>query len=244
MIGKSLEESKKFLQERDLRTLEYRAQRFKELSVIETSFSTQKEWDYTSEADSSYIEGNYRSTIFCCACAVDQIFRYEYLKIPGNRNEKLRKLSFGQIIDNCQKIRIPRLVLHIEKAGLLNNIRNNVATHPLFLDIPAESDPERKIAKELLLNDVRTLLVLVGRIDPNLKSEIESNKLIDKVEGKTYILLDLINQKSEVPNSLHGFWGLIEKQILAFLALQSWKILKEISEALYPVKNYSPPSLS
>ncbi len=238
MNTRSLEECKKILQKGDNDTLERRAERLKELRQIQTNgrlFSSQREWDYAGEASANYINGNYRSAIFCCACAVDQIFRYEYLKMPGNRYEDLERCTFGQTIHKCKDKSIIPLLPFMEKAELLNKMRNEVATHPIFLDLPADSDPERRLRNELPLKDIKKLLDLVERIDPDLRNEIESTKLVSEVEGKSYVFGEVINQQSEMPFNLDGFWGLIEKDILKFLAAQAWGIMKAIAEGLYGV---------
>jgi len=238
MNTKSLEECKKILEKGDTNTLERRAQRLQELAQIQTNgriFSSQREWDYSGEASNNYIDGNYRSAIFCCACAIDQIFRYEYLKVSGNRYEDLERCTFGQTIRKCENEGVESLLSYMEKAKLMNKMRNEVATHPLFIDLPAESDLERRLRNELLLKDIGKLLDLVGRIDAKLRDEIESTELISEVEGRSYIFGEVINQQSEMPFNLDGFWGLIEKDILKFLASQAWSIMKEISEGLYGV---------
>lgn len=240
MSKKTLEECAKQLQKSDKDTLERRAQRLKELEQIHTDarlFHSQKEWDYAGEASDSYINGNFRSVIFCCACAVDQIFRYEYLKTPGSRYEDLKKCTFGQTIRKCKDTNIPRLAPFIAVAELLNCIRNEVSAHPLFVDFPVEADPEREVRNTLLREDIKMLLSLVGSVNPKVKNEIEGTKLIDQVGGEAYVLGDVVNQRSEMPSSLDGFWGLIERDILKLLAKGAWHILKIVAEGLYGIKS-------
>jgi len=238
MSRKTLEECKKQLQKSDRDTLERRVQRLKELEQIHTDarlFHSQKEWDYAGEASDSYINGNFRSVIFCCACAIDQIFRYEYLKTPTNRYEDLEKCTFGQTIHKCKGKNISRLAQFIAAAELLNRMRNEVSVHSLFIDFPAESDPERQVRSKLLREDIKKLLNLVESVSPELKKEIEATKLIGEVDGETYILGEAVNQRSEMPSSLDGFWGLIERDILKLLARKAWHILKIVAEGLYGV---------
>lgn len=240
MNTRSLEECKRILHKSDADTLERRAKRLQELKQIQTDvrlFSSQREWDYASEAAENYINASYRSAIFCCACAVDQIFRYEYVKVPGNKYEDLeKKLTFGHVIRKCKEKNVVSLNPFVEQASLLNDIRNDVATHPLFIDIPVESDRETQMRNQLLCRDITKLLDLVERLDPNLRHRIESTKLISEMEGKSYILGEVISQQTDMPTALDGFWGLIQDQILRFLASQSRNIMKTISEGLYGIK--------
>lgn len=236
MNKRTLEECKEQLQKGDENTLERRAARLQELDVIQTDgrlFSSQKEWDYAGEASDSYINGNYRSAIFCCACAVDQIFRYEYLKLPENNYRDIQRCTFGKIIHRCKERRIPSLLPLLDKAELLNKMRNEISAHPLFIDLPADSDPERRTKDILSIEDIKKLLKLVESINPGLKTEIEATELVNHVENKSYVLGKVIKQSSEMPFNLDGFWGLIEKDILKYLSKQAWNILKFIAEGLY-----------
>ena len=240
MNTKSLEECKQVLLKGDSDTLERRAIRLQELEQIQTDgrlFSSQREWDYASEASDSYINGNYRSAVFCCACAIDQIFRYEYVKVPGNKYEDVESGPFGRVISKCKKENVKSLIPFMEQAELLRDMRNEVAAHPLFIDLPTETDPERHARNALLLKDIKKLLDLVGRIDTELRKKIESTELINEVEGEKCVFGKVIDKEDEILFNLDGFWGLIELDILKFLASQAWGIMKEIAEGLYGVSS-------
>lgn len=226
------EECKKTLEKLDASTLERRIEKYRELEVIQSRSSFQKEWDYSGEASATYIAGNYRSTIFCCACAVDQIFRYEYMRDPESRYGQIERLTFGQIIKRSKNKEVKHLLPFIDQALLLNDIRNTVATHPLLTEIPTESDLDRRLRDSLLLRDIMRLLELVGRIAPDLRLEIESAQLKSEAENKTYIFGEVVRRRCDMPFNLDGFWSLIENDILKFLAHQSWRIMKMVSESL------------
>lgn len=238
MVTRSYAECKQTLETWDTNTLQRRIERCQELEVIQTGGREspgQKEWDYTSEASSNYIAGNYRSAIFCCACSVDQIFRYEYMRLPESEYARIERLTFGQIIGKCKERHAERLLPFISQALLLNDIRNGVATHPLFVDVPMKSDADRRLRKRLLLQDINGLLNLVGCINEDLQREIESTPLVNHIENRTYIFGEVVGGHADGPYNLDGFWGLIQDQILRFLANQAWHIVKVISEGLYPI---------
>lgn len=166
MSGKTLEQCKKQLEKSDRETLERRAERLNELAEIETNgrlFWSQMEWDYSGEAAQSYVVGNYRSAIFCCAGAVDQVFRYECLKMPGNRYEDLGT-TFGQNIKKCRQKGIPSLVPLINKAQLLNRMRNEIAAHPLFIDVPTQSYEKTRVMSNMGILNLSSV--------PNLENSI------------------------------------------------------------------------
>ena len=107
-----------------------------------------------------------------------------------------------------------------------------MATHPLFIEVPAESDLDRQFRDSLLLRDIIRLLELVGRIDSDLRLKIESTELRSGIENKTYILGEVLRRQCDMPFNLDGFWGLIEDEVLKFLANQAWHITKNVSENL------------
>ncbi len=235
---KRYEECKQLLEKMDTNTLERRTERYHELEGIQTDgrlFSVQKEWDYSSEASDNYIAGSYRSSIFCCACAVDQVFKYEYMKHPESNYKIIKHKTFGRVIKECKERNIQSLLPYLKQAFLLNDIRNSVATHPLFIDIPIVSDPEKQLRDRLLIEDIANLMELVGRLDSELRCEIESTELTSDAEGRTYIFGEVISHQSDIPFNLNGFWALIEDRILRFLANQCLYIMKTISEGLYGI---------
>ena len=226
----------KRIQESDQRTLERRAQRLQELAQIQTDgrlFASRREWDYAGEASESYINGNYRSTVFCCACAVDQILKYEYLKVPGHRYEDIEKCTFGQMIRKCRHV--TSLLPFLKETEMLNKLRNDIAAHPIFIDLPISSNPDKEIRNQLVLKGINTLVDLVGLLNQEFRNQIEATKLVSEVEGKTYNFGKVIRGLEEMPFNLDGFWGLLEQDVLRFLANRSWAILKEIAEGLYGV---------
>ena len=234
----STDEFVKRLQESDQRTLERRAQRLQELAQIQTDgrlFASQREWDYAGEASESYINGNYRSTVFCCACAVDQILRYEFLKVPGNKYEDIEKCTFGQMIGKCR--RVTSLLPFLKEAETLNKLRNDIAAHPIFIDLPTSSNADKEIRNQLVLKDINRLVDLVCLFNEEIRDQIEATKLVSEVEGKTYNFGKVIHGLEEVPFNIDGFWGLLEQDVLRFLANKSWAILKEIAEGLYGVSD-------
>jgi hypothetical protein len=241
MSARNLDECKRILEQIDRDTIDRRAERCHELEVAILSaqkFSSQREWDYAREASASYINGNYRSAILCCACSVDQVFRYEYLRVPGNKYKDLwqsnRQLTFGQLIRKCKERKVTRLTPFLEKAELLNRIRNDVAAHPVFTDVPCASDTERELQDELMRRDITALLNLVGELDSERKRDIEDTELINNVEGWQCTFGKAICQESGLPTaSLMLFWALIQEDILRFLANRAWHIKREILEGLY-----------
>jgi hypothetical protein len=236
----SIAEYRNRLQELDKRTLERRAERLRELASIQTDgklFSSWREWDYAGEASDSYINGNYRSTIFCCACALEQVFKYEYLKAPQHEYKDIKSCTFGTVIKKCENKKIASLIPYLEKAQLLCDMRNTIAAHPLFVDIPINLSTNQDFKNTIVIKDIRSLLNLIGKLDKKFKKGIERAELVNSADNMIYHLGNIIRGQEEIPYNLRGFWSLMEKDILRFMALRSWHILKEITERLYGVTN-------
>ena len=85
MCPLSLEEREKIIKDIDSRSFQKRVERLGELHQIKIErnvgvFGSQRVWEYGNEATHNYLNGSYRSTIFCCACIVDHIFSREVTK--------------------------------------------------------------------------------------------------------------------------------------------------------------------
>ena len=238
-MSKDLEDAKVFLLKRDKKTLEERAERLFELRSAPQmfkDFSSQRVWDYSEEASNAYIYGNYRGAIFCCTAEVDQIFRYEYVK-AGKEYKDLERLTFGGIITKCEKGKVKSVIPFVEKARLLNNIRNTVAAHPAFIDVPYHPYTEEGFRERslLLVEDMKVLLNQIGKIDPEQREEIENEEIIDNVKGQKYPLGDVVYKNLQIQaDSLKFLHSSIEETALKFLANSSWQIAKAIIEGLYP----------
>ena len=136
MKERTFEDAIRTITELDERTAKERASRSQELGVMFSNAverpTSQRMSDYSAEAIMSYVNGCFRSCIFCCSAAVDQIFRHEIIhesKNPKEEMDKLRGKPFGTII-HCAK-NVERLQCFLGDARHLNKLRNNVAVHPL-----------------------------------------------------------------------------------------------------------------
>jgi hypothetical protein len=161
------------------------------------------------------------------------MFRYEFLQMPGTSHREVARGTFGDVIRKSKKKNVPRLLPLIEKASLLNDMRNEIAAHPMFIDPPVKDDAETGQKNDLLHEDINCIVSLVRRIDSKLADEIMSTRLISEEDKKTYVFGDVVSGISEPPYFMIGFWALIEQRVLKFLAGQAWHILKTISEELY-----------
>ena len=250
MTVRSLEECKRILSQLDARSLEERAERMHELGMVTIDGrgrSFDREWEYLQEAHPSYICGHYRSTFLCCAVIVDQVFRYEYIKASDDRKAACQNLKYksgkeimtGELTKKCEAKPVTRLAQFIEKGKELYEMRNKVAAHPLFIDLPTGSDEERELRDELVSEDIETLLNLVGDFDAKLKEEIESTEIVELNTGAKHILRDILNKKYETPitrKRLTDFRSFTEQKILRILAHRAIDITKEILEGLYPAE--------
>ncbi len=136
MQDRTFEDARRITRDLDERTLDERASRLMELGVTQYSSIerrvSQRMSDYSVEATKSFVEGCFRSCIFCCATAVDQTFRYEVIResdTPTKERKKLKRKPFGTTLKHAKNTE--RLQPFLEDACWLNRLRNTVAVHPL-----------------------------------------------------------------------------------------------------------------
>jgi len=219
MKERTLEDARCTIKNLDERTLDDRASRLMELGVthyssIERSTS-QLMSDYSVEAAKNFVEGCFRSCIFCCAAAVDQTFRHEIIyasKNPEEKFDKLRRKTFGQIIDLAKNT--VRLQPFQEDACWLNRLRNKLAVHPLsFWPLRGDYIKEIKVIKQGLKE-------IITVVDAEDREKIK--QLLIRVSNlDTSDALDILMWRPD-------------EDSLKSSALKAHNIMARIIEGLYP----------
>jgi hypothetical protein len=219
MKERTLEDARCTIKNLDERTLDDRASRLMELGVthyssIERSTS-QLMSDYSVEAAKNFVEGCFRSCIFCCAAAVDQTFRHEIIyasKNPEEKFDKLRRKTFGQIIDLAKNT--VRLQPFQEDACWLNRLRNKLAVHSLsFWPLRGDYIKEIKVIKQGLKE-------IITVVDAEDREKIK--QLLIRVSNlDTSDALDILMWRPD-------------EDSLKSSALKAHNIMARIIEGLYP----------
>ena len=133
MKERTFENAIRTIRKLDERTENERASRLQELGVMFWSSveqpTSQRISDYSTEATMSYVNGCYRSCIFSCSAAVDQIFRHEIIhesKNPEETMKKIRRKPFGKIMPFAENVeRMRRFLVGAEQ---LKNLRNKISS--------------------------------------------------------------------------------------------------------------------
>ncbi len=234
MIRVSLEEAIERIEKIDNRTREERAKRLAELGTYTISLVNRPVanlmGEYLEEASFSYVNGNFRSCIFSCSAAIDQIFRHEIIQIShdykGKRKE-IDELSFGKVIGKGRKEKIPSLEAILYEAGWVNDARNRVAVHPICVTSETLDD---ELAKELKVEYIKNILEIC---DEEIKEKIL--KMIIKYPSEKRITLRKV---IENPHSISAFelwlWD-PHKRIIEPIALESYRKTVRILLHLFPV---------
>ena len=231
MKERTFEDARRTIKDLDARTLDERASRLKELGVTELSAierpMPQRMDDYWREAAKTFVEGCFRSCIFCCAAAVDQTFRHEIIldsKNPREEFEKLRRKTFGPII--CRAKNIERLQSFLEDATWLNKLRNTVAVHPLCL---WPSSEDEILENEIVIQDLKKIISVVDAED---REKIKQLYII-REDGSKVVLADVLCDPSTSGSSDLLMWRL-DNDILKPLALKAYQRMAGILKGLYP----------
>lgn len=230
MKERTLEDAKQTLIKLDKRTFDERVMRLKELGIMWLSAverpSSQRMDDYTQEATKSFIEGCFRSCIFCCAAAVAQTFRHEIIfesKNPKEEFKRIERKTFGPIIDEAKKYE--RLRPFLEDAKWLNKLRNTIAAHPIcFWPFPEDEMMENEIIVKGLKN-------IIAIADAEDREMIEQLFIIREDRSKV-VLIDVLRDLNTPGASELLMWRL-DNDILKPLALKAHQRMVKILEGLY-----------
>jgi hypothetical protein len=230
MKERTFEEARHIIKNLDEKTLDERSLRLKELGVIQySSFersTSSRMSDYSVESGKSYVEGCFRSCIFCCAAAIDQAFRHEIIRESNTPKKERKNLkgTFGPIIKQAKDTE--RLQPFLEDATWLNGLRNTVAVHPLcFWPFPGEEIMEIKI----IIEDLKKIITVAGAE----YSEQIKQLFIIREDGSKVVLADVLCDPTKPEASDLLMWRL-DNDILKPLALKAYQRMAGIIEGLYP----------
>ena len=232
MKDRTFEDARRTTRNLDKRTLDERASRLMELGVTQYSSIerrvSQRMSDYSVEATKSFVEGCFRSCIFCCAAAVDQTFRYEVIResdTPIKERKKLKGKPFGKILKKAKYTE--RLQPFLEDAKWLNRLRNTVAVHPLCFWPLLEKD--EMMSNEIIIEDLKNIIAFDDAED----GEKIKQSFIIREDGSKMTLADVLCDPTTPEASDLLMWRL-DEEILKPLALKAHQIMDGIIEGLYP----------
>lgn len=241
MRERSLEDARKTLEMLDKKRLDERASRLSELGTIETSVIERPQPgrmnSFMEEAGTAYVEGCFRSCIFCCANAVEQAFKHELIFSSDDFEKKYwetvidKEFTFGKIIKAVEKVN--RLRSYIEDASWLNKVRNTIAVHPLYIAPSRNGTKDEKIWKnKTMIRDIKEAMKLLSKDE---KEEIMQLKIIDADENKPFSLKDILEDPTVPDIALVFLWYDASDLILKKLALHAHTKMANIIEGLWPV---------
>ena len=236
MKERTFEDAKRTITELDERTAKERASRLQELGVMFSNAverpTSQRMSDYSTEAAMSYVSGCFRSCIFCCSAAVDQIFRHEMIlesKNPKEEMDKLRDKPFGTIIHFAEDEE--RLQRFLGDAKHLNKLRNNVAVHPLCFWPFQTRLKDEEIANKVMIQDLRKIIAAADDED----AEKIRQQFIIREDGSRVVLADVLADPTSPEASDLLMWR-IDNDVLKPLALKAYQKMAGIVEGLYPAE--------
>ena len=185
--------------------------------------------EYLKEASYSYVYGNFRSCIFACSAAIDQIFRHEIVQESNEYKRKLKqinKLTFGQIIGVARDENIVSLKPILGEADWIKEARNRIAVHPICITAETLDD---ELANELKVEYIKNILEIC---DEENKEKIL--KMSFKYPNEKRITL---REVIENPYTISAFEYLLwdpHKRIIEPIALESHRKTVRILLHLFP----------
>jgi len=188
--------------------------------------------DFRIEAAMSYVNGCFRSCIFCCSAAVDQIFRHEIIlasKNPEEMMDKIREEPFGRIMPFAEKVE--RLQPFLKVARRLNKLRNKVAVHPLCF-WPFQTCPkDEEMTNKVIVQDLKNIIAAADAED----AETIRQSFIIREDGRKVVLADVLFDPS-IPEASDLLMWRIDNDVLKPLALKAFQKMAGIIEGLYPAQ--------
>jgi len=196
---------------------------------------------YIEEAQESFLGGNFRSCIFCCAAAVEQVVKYELIKSSDDPKAEIKEienkgLGLGRLVGRLKgrpsgDKRISRLKKFLGSFNWINDARNTIAVHPSFASIYNEDDTGgMKIWKnERMVYYINRILDLLSAQDH--ERVLDLNMRLP--EGTSTTFRELL--KDPKSKQMQEVWYLFtSREVQQPLALEAFRKMKEIIEGVYP----------
>lgn len=254
-----VEEAERTIKSRDKQYLKPRVQRLKEFGEVAgtvrlgqvntVSYDTEKTppihylQSYIEEAADSYLEGNFRSCIFCCATAAEQVIKYELALSSVDFKAEIEEIEnerwgLGKLIKRLKgRPSENERISHLKKISdsllnWLNKARISIAVHPPYASVYDEDDTDEiKTWKNERM--VYYIYGILNLLDAKDREEIlELNVGLPK--GVSTTLRELLDD----PKSQHmpEVWdAFIRRDVFQqHLALEAFRKMKEIIEGVYP----------
>lgn len=196
--------------------------------------------NYIEEAEESYLTGNFRSCVFCCAAAVEQVIKYELIKSSVDPKTKIKKiegrLTLGTLIGMLKEHpskneRISKLKNFLYNLRWINKTRNSIAVHPSYASVYRKEDTEEmKIWKnERMVYYINRILDLLSAQDHERVLDLN----VGLPEGVSTTFRELL--KDPKSKQMPEVWYLFtSREVQQPLALETYRRMKEIIEGIYP----------
>lgn len=257
MEKQTSEEAKRIIKSRDERYFKHRVQRLKEFGEVAgtvkvgeastVTYNTEKAppihylQSYIEEARESFLGGNFRSCIFCCAAAVEQVVKYELIKSSGDPKAEIKEienkgLGLGRLVGRLKgrpsgDKRISRLKKFLGSFYWINDARNTIAVHPSFASIYNEDDTDeiKTWKNERMVCYINRILDLLSAQDHERVLDLN----VGLPEGVSTTFRELL--KDPKSKQMPEVWYLFtSREVQQPLALEAFKKMKEIIEGAYP----------
>lgn len=185
---------------------------------------------YIEEAEESFLGGNFRSCIFCCATAVEQVIKYELALSSVDFKTEIEEIEnerwgLGKLIKRLEgrpseNERISKLKKFLDSFYWINDARISIAVHPSYASVYKKED-----TKEM-------------KIWQNERMVYHINKILDLLnvglpEGVSTTFRELL--KDPKSKQMPEVWYLFtSREVQQPLALETYRRMKEIIEGVYP----------
>jgi len=191
-------------------------------------------WDLLQEAAEDYQEGCFRSCIFVCAEIVEQVIKHELIRNSEDPEEKqwqleIEGMTFGKLIEEAKKLE--ELKGHIADAQWLNDARNTIAVHPLYVGVYEKDDDlqTRLWKNRTMIRNIRKTLKFLNERDREIVLESE----LRPESGEKFIKLrDMLEDPTS--DRIFVMWDLLSKDMLERLALEAYSRMKKVVVGVYP----------
>jgi len=231
----------------DLDSFSYRVSRLKEILPFKISeVATLRVVDHVTEAEQSYINGCLRSCIICSSNAVEHSFIHMLIVNSEDWEKayweiKIKRMTFGKIIEEAEKRKIKVLDRFIKDARWLRDVRNAIVAHSGYIaGARARLESPDKIiwANKIMLRDLREFLKF---FDAKKREQLEKLKLTaqtrkGKMVAESESLKEILANPVRFEGPIYIDWWGFQRGLLYHLALEVYKRMSKIIKGIHALE--------
>lgn len=199
-------------------------------------------FDCVNEANESYINACFRSSIICSSNAVEQTLMHRVIFNSDDWERKyweivIKKWTFKDVLDEIRRSRNKTLTKFIKDADWLREVRNIIVAHPSYITDFEELKGRDQIiwANKMIIKELSRLLQFFNSEERKkfLQTPLTTKTRDGKTIRESETLEQFLSQPAKIEKAEIFNWWAFEKGLLSQFSLKAYKKMSKIINEIH-----------